>query len=59
MEKKVTLELTVNQLNAVILALTKVSIEVGLDAYGSITQQAEAQLGMPNKSGPLSDKVIN
>lgn len=59
-QKTVTLNLTVNQLNIVLSGMIKLPIEVGLDTFNEIQQQAQQQLGNPTSpSGPLSNKVIN
>ena len=58
-ERQVTLNLTINQLNTVLAGVVKLPIEVGLEAFNVIQQQAQSQLGAPNTAqGPLSDKVI-
>jgi hypothetical protein len=60
-ETKVSLELTINQLNVVLAAVAKLPIEAGLDAFTAIQQQAQQQLGTPTAQtppGPLADKVI-
>ena len=54
----VTLELNINQLNTVLAGVVKLPIEVGLEVFNTIQQQAQAQLGAPNAQGPLADKVI-
>jgi len=54
--------LNVQQLNTVLGGLIKLPIEVGLDTFQAVQQQAQAQLGQPNSNapaGPLSSKVIN
>jgi hypothetical protein len=61
-EQKVTLELTITQLNIVISGLVKLPIEIGLDTFQAVKQQAQQQLGQPGSNtptGPLSSKVIN
>ena len=61
-EQKLTLELNIQQLNTVLGGLAKLPIEVGLDTFNSVQQQAQAQLGQPSSNtppGPLSSKVIN
>jgi len=59
MENNVTLELSVQQLNVIIGGLAKLPIEVAIDTFQIVQQQAHAQLGQPTKpEGPLSDKVI-
>ena len=59
-QKTVTLNLTVNQLNVILSGMIKLPIEVGLETFNEIQQQAQQQLGNPTSvSGPLSDKVIN
>lgn len=57
--KTVSLELTINQLNVILAGIVKLPIEVGLEVFNTIQQQAQAQLGTPTSvNGPLSDKVI-
>ena len=61
-EQKLTLELNIQQLNIVLGGLAKLPIEVGLDTFQAVQQQAQAQLGQPTSNtppGPLSSKVIN
>ena len=61
-EQKVTLELTILQLNTILGGLIKLPIEVGLDTFQAVQQQAQQQLGQPGSTtppGPLSSKVIN
>jgi hypothetical protein len=61
-EQKVTLELNIQQLNTILGGLIKLPIEVGLDTFQTVQQQANQQLGQPSSttpSGPLSSKVIN
>jgi hypothetical protein len=59
MEKKINLELTVQQLNIVISGLVKLPIEIGLQTFEEVQSQAQKQLGNPtNIEGPLSDKII-
>jgi len=61
-EQKLTLELNIQQLNTVLGGLAKLPIEVGLDTFNSVQQQAQAQLGQPSSNtppGPLTSKVIN
>ncbi len=57
MDPKVTVSLTVNQLNIVLAGLAKLPLEQSLDTFTVIREQANAQLQPP--SGPMSDKVIN
>ena len=59
MEQNVKLDLTIQQLNVILAALVKLPIEAGLDAFTTVQQQAQEQLGNPTQAqGPLSDKVI-
>ena len=61
-EQKLTLELNIQQLNTVLGGLAKLPIEVGLDTFNLVQQQAQAQLGQPTSNtppGPLSSKVLN
>ena len=58
-EKKVTLSITVNELNAVLQGLTEVKLGASISAWATINKQAEEQLGKPNAQGPLSDKLMN
>ena len=60
-EKEVTLNLTVNQLNMVLSGIIKLPIEVALDTFNAIQQQAQQQLGAPTSTtpnGPLGNKVV-
>ena len=58
-ELKVSLELTINQLNTVLAGVVKLPIEAGLETFNTIQQQAQQQLGAPTSAqGPLADKVI-
>ena len=60
-EKEVTLNLTVNQLNMVLSGIIKLPIEVALDTFNAIQQQAQQQLGAPTAptpNGPLGNKVV-
>jgi hypothetical protein len=60
MENKVTLELTVQQLNVVLAALVKLPIDVGLQTFDEVQKQAQQQLGAPTSlEGPLANKVVN
>jgi len=60
MEQKVNLELTIQQINIVLAAIVKLPIDVGLETFNVIQQQANAQLGQPtNVEGPLASKVTN
>jgi hypothetical protein len=60
-ERQVTLTLTVNQLNTVLAGIIKLSIEMGLETFQVVQQQANQQLGIPNTqapNGPLGNKVV-
>lgn len=60
-DRKVTLELNIHQLNNILAGLSKLSIEVGIDTFNAVQQQARLQLGDPNSNtptGPLSGKLI-
>jgi hypothetical protein len=60
-EQKVNLNLSIQQLNTVMGAIVKLPIEVALDVFNTIQQQAQQQLGdSANRSkNPLADKIIN
>lgn len=59
MEQTAKFELNIQQINVVLAGLSKLPIEVGLNAFNTIQQQAQAQLGQPTKvDGPLADKVV-
>lgn len=61
-EQKLTLELSIQRLNIILSGLAKLPIEVALDTFQAVQQQAQEQLGQPGSNtppGPLSDKVIN
>lgn len=59
----VTLELNIQQLNTVLGGLAKLPIEVGLETFNIVQQQARQQLPAqqegPAPSGPLASKVVN
>ncbi len=57
MDKNVHLELTIDQLNIVMLGLSKLPLETVLPTFTEVQKQADAQLRKPE--GPLSDKVLN
>ena len=44
----VTLTLDVQKLNIVLAGLVKLPIEVGIETFNEVQQQAQAQLGSPN-----------
>ena len=59
MEQQLKLELSIKQLNVIIAGLAKLPIEVGIETFNAVQQQAQAQLGQPsNVQGPLADKVV-
>lgn len=55
-EKQVTLQITINQLNVIMSGLVKLPIEIGLDTFQFVQQQANQQLGPAQ--GPMSSKVV-
>ena len=56
----ITLELTIQQLNIILAGLAKLPIEVALDTFNAVQQQARAKLGPPTRTeGPLADKILN
>lgn len=57
MTQQVTLELTIPQLNTILVGVAKLPIETGLEVFNLIQQQANNQLAT-KPSGPLADKVI-
>lgn len=61
-QKQVTLGLTVNQLNTIMLGLSKLPIEIGLETFEIVNLQAKEQLGAPGQQqmpqGPLGNKVM-
>lgn len=58
MDKNVKLELTIDQLNVVMLGLSKLPLETVLATFTEIQRQADAQLRQPKPEGPLADKVL-
>jgi hypothetical protein len=61
-EQKVTIELTIPHLNIVLNGIAKLPIDVALETFNLVQQQAQKQLGQPSSTmppGPLSSKVIN
>lgn len=61
MDKTAQIELTVQQLNIVLVGLSKLPIEAALDTFNAVNRQAQEQFGAPSNApqGPLQDKVIN
>ena len=56
----ISLDLNVQQLNIVLAGLAKLPIEVALETFNAVQQQAQAKLGPPTKvEGPLANKIIN
>ena len=60
MENTVKLDLKIQDLNVVLLALSKLPLETTIDTFLNIKNQAEQQLNRSSDvpKGPLSDKVI-
>ena len=56
-EKKVTLQLSINEINIVMAGIVKLPIEVGLETFKNVQQQVDQQIGGIN--GPLANKVVN
>lgn len=55
----VTLEVNINQLNTILSGVVKLPIEIGLEVFNLIQQQAQAQLGpMQQPTEPPADSVI-
>lgn len=48
-QQTVQVELTVQQLNMILVALSKQPLEAVLDTFNTIQQQAAAQLGAPGR----------
>jgi hypothetical protein len=59
MDKNVKLELTVDQLNVIMVGLSKLPLETVLATFTEVQRQADAQLRATRPEGPLSDKVVN
>jgi len=60
-QNNVTLTMSINQLNVILLGLSKLPIETALDTFSVVQKQAQDQLGTPQSntlSGPLQNKVI-
>lgn len=61
-DRTVAIDLNIQQLNTVLVGLSKLSIEVGLDTFNNIQKQANEKLKPPQGAGPegpLADKVLN
>ena len=61
-EQKLTLELNIQHLNTILAGLGKLPIELGIDTFTLVQQQARSQLGEPSQttpSGSLASKVVN
>lgn len=60
MDKKVTLELTVNQLNVILAGVIKLPIEAALETYTEVQKQAQRQLGdQPNPQVRLNIRLLD
>lgn len=62
MDKKVTLELTVDQLNVVMAGLSELPLRVSRGVFQFIQMEASKQIGSQVSAppeGPLADKVVN
>jgi hypothetical protein len=58
-EKQITLNLTINQLNIVLSGVVKLPIEMGLETFNAIQQQANQQLGAPTGNQPVAGSPIS
>lgn len=58
MDKKVVLELTVEQLNVVMSGLAELPVKTSLGVFQFIQMEVSKQL-KPQPEGPLADKVVN
>ena len=58
MDKNIKLELTIDQLNVIMLGLSQLPLETVLVTFTEVQKQADAQLRAPRPDGPLADKVI-
>jgi hypothetical protein len=57
--EKIKLELTLPQLDVVLLSLSKLPLETSLNTFMEVKGQAERQLQPANDvQGPLSDKIV-
>ena len=52
----ISLDLTVNQINVILTGLAKLPIEMALDTFNKVQQQAQSKLGPP-VSGPLAGEL--
>lgn len=59
MENNIKLELNVNQLNVILTGLAKLPLEMSLETFTYVRQQADAQVNPNKPEGPLSNKVLN
>ena len=60
-QQQVSLQVTINQLNVILGGIAKLPIEVGLETFNTIQQQAQQQLGQPTLTTPpgeLGSKVV-
>jgi hypothetical protein len=55
----IKLEVSVNQLNVILTGLAKLPLEMSLETFTFVRQQADSQLQQTNTDGPLSSKVLN
>jgi len=58
--QKVTLELTVQQVNVILAGIAKLPLEASLDTFNAIQQQANAQLTqLPRAEEPPVGEMVN
>lgn len=57
----IKLEVSLDELNVIMSGVIKLPIEVGLNVFNKIDQQAKQQLNAnnPAPTGPLANKVVN
>lgn len=58
MENTIKIEVTLNQLNTILAGIAKLPLELSLETFNVVRQQADRQV-QQTPQGPLSDKVIN
>jgi hypothetical protein len=59
MDKNVKIELSVDHINVILFALSKLPLETSMATFMELKKQADFQIELKKPEGPLSDKVIN
>ena len=59
MENTIKIEVTLNQINTILSGLAKLPLEMSLETFTIVRQQADAQVQKESSESPLSSKILN